>query len=41
MDQVGINCEFHLVSDFPDQQARAEAMLRFLKTNFGMQTKAP
>ena len=22
MDQVGIECEFHLVADFPGQQAR-------------------
>jgi acetyl esterase/lipase len=41
MDQAGIHCEFHLVSDFPDQRARAEAMLAFLKTNFGMPAKAP
>jgi acetyl esterase/lipase len=41
MDQVGVSCEFHLVSDFPDQQARAAAMLAFLKTNFGMQAKQP
>ena len=41
MDQVGIYCEFHLVSDFPSQQARADAMLAFLKKNFAMQPKAP
>lgn len=41
MDQVGIPCEFHLVADFPGQQARAEAMLAFLKKSFGMQAKAP
>jgi acetyl esterase len=41
MDRVGIHCEFHLVSDFPNQQARADAMLSFLKKNFGMQAKAP
>lgn len=39
MDQVGVYCEFHLVSDFPGQQARAEAMLAFLKKNFGMKLK--
>jgi acetyl esterase/lipase len=39
MDQVGIHCEFHLVADFPDQQARAEAMLAFLKRNFGLQAR--
>src|SRR6476646_5353609 len=39
MDQVGMNCEFHLVSDFPGQQARADAMLVFLKKNFGMKTR--
>jgi acetyl esterase len=39
MDQVGVECEFHLVSDFPDQQARAQAMLAFLKKSFGMQSK--
>jgi acetyl esterase/lipase len=39
MDQVGIECEFHLVSDFAGQQARAEAMLAFLKKNFGMRVK--
>jgi len=39
MDQAGVSCEFHLVSDFPDQQARAEAMLAFLKKSFGMPTK--
>src|SRR5207342_2877674 len=36
MDQIGTNCEFRLVSDFQGQQARAEAMLAFLKKNFGM-----
>jgi len=41
MDHVGIHCEFHLVSDFPGQQARSEAMLAFLKKNFGMPAKAP
>ncbi len=41
MDQIGLACEFHLVSDFPDQQARTEAMLKFLKTSFAMPTKAP
>ena len=40
MDQVGTYCEFHLASDFPGQQARAEAMLAFLKKNYGMQAKA-
>jgi acetyl esterase/lipase len=39
MDQAGMNCEFHLVSDFPDQQARTQAMLVFLKRSFGMQAK--
>jgi len=39
MDQVGVSCEFHLVSDFDGQQSRAEAMLAFLKKNFGMQAK--
>jgi acetyl esterase/lipase len=41
MDQVGASCEFHLVSDFPDQHARAAAMLAFLKKNFGMPAGAP
>jgi acetyl esterase/lipase len=40
MDQMGASCEFHLVSDYPSQQARAEAMLAFLKRNFGMPAKA-
>src|SRR5262245_12621320 len=40
MDQVGVSCEFHLVSDFPSQLARAEAMLAFVKKNFGMPAKA-
>jgi len=39
MDQAGVYCEFHLVSDFPGQQARTEAMLAFLKKNFGMKLK--
>ena len=39
MDQVGVKCEFHLVSDFPNQQARTDAMLTFLKKTFGMQPK--
>jgi acetyl esterase len=41
MDQAGVSCEFHLVSDFPDQQSRAAAMLAFLKKSYGMQVKAP
>jgi len=40
MDQVGVACEFHLVSDFLDQQARAQAMLAFLKKSFDVQAKA-
>jgi acetyl esterase len=36
MDQMGINCEFHLVADFPGQEARAQAMLAFIKKSFGM-----
>jgi len=39
MDQVGVYCEFHLVSDFPSQQARTDAMLAFLKKNFGIKAK--
>jgi acetyl esterase/lipase len=41
MDQTGINCEFHLVADFPTQQARADAMLAFLKKNFELPAKKP
>jgi acetyl esterase len=41
MDQIGVSCEFHLVSDFADQNARAEAMLAFLNKNFGLQSKKP
>ena len=36
MDKVGIECEFHLVSDFEGTQARTDAMLAFLKKHFGM-----
>jgi acetyl esterase/lipase len=39
MDQAGVPCEFHLVSDFPGQQATTDAMLAFLKTSFGMRAK--
>jgi len=39
MDQMGVACEFHLVSDFPSQQARTDAMLEFLKKSFNMQAK--
>ena len=39
MDKVGIECEFHLVSDFQGQEARADAMMAFLKRNFGMKVK--
>jgi hypothetical protein len=41
MDRVGVPCEFHLVSDFPSQQARTEAMLTFLKQHFGMSVAIP
>ncbi|MCX7014112.1 MAG: alpha/beta hydrolase [Candidatus Sumerlaeota bacterium] len=36
MDALGIECEFHLNTDFPDEQARVDAMMAFLKKNFGM-----
>jgi acetyl esterase len=39
MDAVGIECDFHLVSDFQGPEARSEAMLAFLKKNFGMKAK--
>lgn len=39
MDAIGIECEFHLVSDFKGEQSRADAMLAFLKKNFGMKPK--
>ncbi|MBW8885615.1 MAG: hypothetical protein JF612_12770 [Planctomycetia bacterium] len=39
MDQIGVPCEFHLTSDLPSQQATTDAMLAFLKKNFGMQAK--
>ena len=39
MDQVGVACEFHLVSDFSGQQATTDAMLVFLQKNFGMKAK--
>jgi len=41
MDQIGVECEFHLVSDFASQQATTDAMLAFLKKNFGMLAKQP
>ena len=39
MDAMGIQCEFHLVSDFQGPQAHTDAMLAFLKKNFGMKAK--
>ena len=36
MDAVGIECHFHLVSDFEGQEARTEAMMAFLKKQFGI-----
>jgi len=39
MDAMGIECEFHLDSDFQGQQARTDTMLAFLKKNFGMKAK--
>jgi acetyl esterase len=39
MDKVGVECEFHLVADFQGEQERTDAMLAFLKKNFGMKAK--
>jgi hypothetical protein len=39
MDKLGIECEFHLVGDFQGQQERTDAMLEFLKKNFGTKAK--
>ena len=39
MDAAGLECEFHLDSDFQGPQARTDAMLAFLKKNFGMKAK--
>jgi hypothetical protein len=39
MDQVGVPCEFHIVSDFPSQQARTDAMLAFMKKKLNVQAK--
>ncbi|MCX7013240.1 MAG: alpha/beta hydrolase [Candidatus Sumerlaeota bacterium] len=36
MDAMGLECEFHLTADFPDAKARVDAMMAFLKKNFGM-----
>jgi len=36
MDAAGIECHFHLVSDFQGQEARTEAMMAFLKKQFGI-----
>jgi len=41
LDKIGVECEFHLTSDFQGQQATTEAMLAFLKKHFGMPAKAP
>jgi acetyl esterase len=38
MDKIGIECEFHLTSDFQGQQATTDAMLAFLKKIFGMKS---
>jgi acetyl esterase/lipase len=40
MDQIGIECDFHLTSDFSGQQATTDAMLAFLNKHFGMTAKA-
>jgi len=37
MDAIGVECEFHLNSDFKEPQAQTDAMLAFLKKHFGMQ----
>ncbi|HEY2414884.1 MAG TPA: alpha/beta hydrolase [Pirellulaceae bacterium] len=39
MDLIGVECEFHLTSDFSGQQATTNAMLAFLKKHFGMKAK--
>lgn len=38
MDKIGTECEFHLTSDFPGQQATTADMLAFVKKNFGMKS---
>ena len=38
MDKIGVECEFHLDSDYPGQQATTAAMVDFLKKNFGMKS---
>ena len=38
MDALGIECDFHLDSDFQGPQARTDAMMAFLKKNFGMES---
>jgi acetyl esterase len=39
MDQIGVDCDFHLTSDFSGQPATTNAMLAFLKKHFGMNAK--
>jgi hypothetical protein len=39
MDKIGVACEFHLTSDFQGQQATTDAMLAFLKKQFGMASR--
>ncbi len=35
MDALGLECEFHLTTDLPGPQGHTDAMLAFLKKNFG------